>query len=67
MTERQNISSGGPLEAKVGYSRAVRFGNHVVVAGATTLTSDVIRTRSFITDISLVEDFGGAHGEIFAE
>ncbi|MXW98210.1 MAG: RidA family protein [Acidimicrobiaceae bacterium] len=34
---RVNVSSGGPLEATVGYCRAVRVGNHVAVAGTTTL------------------------------
>ncbi len=38
--ERVNISSGGPLEATVGYSRAVRVGDQVAVAGTTTLRSD---------------------------
>ena len=37
---RVNIGSGGPLEATVGYSRAVRVGDHVVVAGTTTLRPD---------------------------
>ena len=38
MTERQKIGSGYPLEAEVGYSRAVRVGNRVYVAG--TVASD---------------------------
>lgn len=99
MAERQNISGGGPLEAIAGYSRAVRVGDHVVVAGTTTLTSDgalfpddcyeqtretlaimgraleqagasfehVVRTRAFITDITLGDDFMRAHGEVFAD
>jgi enamine deaminase RidA (YjgF/YER057c/UK114 family) len=99
MSERMNISGGGPLEAVAGYSRAVRIGNLVSVAGTTTLGADgvahpgdcyeqtretlaimgralseagasfddVIRTRSFITDISLAEDFMRAHGEVFAD
>lgn len=98
--ERRNISTGTTWENSVGYSRAVRIGPHVWVAGTTALDetgqmvdegdayaqttyilqkiggaleqagtslTDVTRTRIFITDVSLSEVVGRAHGEIFAE
>lgn len=91
------ISSGGPWEEAVGYSRAVAVGPWVLVAGTTstvdgaathagdaysqTLTAfgiaiqalercgctagDVVQTRMYVTDMSLQQDVGRAHRELF--
>ena len=100
MSDRKNISSGAPWESIVGYSRAVRIGNHVWVAGTTATADDgsvvgvgdaatqtrfvlqkidralkeagsslrdVVRTRSFVTDISQWEAIGRVHGEYFGD
>ncbi len=100
MPERQLISSTSPFEPAYGYSRAVRVGNVVHVAGtvawgddgtvvgagdmyaqakqairnietalkeAGSSLHDVVRTRAFITDVSLFGELTRAHGEAFGE
>jgi len=92
MTQRRTVSSGSEYETFVGYSRAVRSGPFIAVAGTTGAggdiaaqardalrridialqeaggsLSDVVRTRMFVTDISLWRDVGAVHAEVFGD
>jgi enamine deaminase RidA (YjgF/YER057c/UK114 family) len=95
---RVNISSGSPFEPLIGFSRAVRVGDRVLVSGTAPVwpdgevdpdpatqarrcleiildalyqagaqASDVVRTRSYLTDVSYSEAVGLAHGEAFGQ
>jgi len=100
MQERTLISSGTVWEKAYGYSRAVRVGNTIAVAGTTAVDDtgavvgkgspgdqarfifqkieraliqagatlqDVVRVRTFITDISRWEDVARAQGDVFGD
>jgi enamine deaminase RidA (YjgF/YER057c/UK114 family) len=92
MTRRRTVSSGSEYESLVGYSRAVRTGPFIAVAGTTGTgaditaqtrdalrrieialresggsLSDVVRTRMYVTDISLWQEVGSVHAEVFGE
>lgn len=97
---RQLISSGTKWERLYGYSRAVRAGNIVYVAGTTAVDDagkvvgrgdpyrqarfvyekiaralaeagaslrDVVRVRTFVTDIAWWTEVARAQGEVFAD
>ena len=38
--QRQNISSGSPFEKPIGFSRAVRMGDRIVVSGTAPIATD---------------------------
>lgn len=40
MTERAHVSSGSPFEGPIGFSRAVRLGDRIVVAGTAPVWPD---------------------------
>jgi enamine deaminase RidA (YjgF/YER057c/UK114 family) len=58
---RQLISSGAPWEAVVGYSRAVRVGNVVEVAGTTAQDGDTVTgTDAYTQTRRVLEKIGEA-------
>jgi enamine deaminase RidA (YjgF/YER057c/UK114 family) len=91
-SQRVTVSSGSAFESAFGYSRAVRTGPLIVVAGTTgsgdgivaqtrealrrieialqkvgASMSDVVRTRIYVTDISLWREVGAVHAEVFGD
>lgn len=70
--ERQNISSGSPYEPRVGFSRAVRVGDHVHVAGTAPIWPDgfvdpdpkVQTTRCIEIMLAALEEAGGTPEDV---
>jgi enamine deaminase RidA (YjgF/YER057c/UK114 family) len=40
VTDREHVSSGSPYEPKIGFSRAVRVGNRILVSGTAPILPD---------------------------
>ena len=96
---RQRASSGSPFEATIGFSRAVRVGDRILVSGTAPVeadgsstqggagpqaarclaiitaaieelggsTTDVVRTRMYLTDAADADAIGTAHGAVFGD
>jgi enamine deaminase RidA (YjgF/YER057c/UK114 family) len=99
VNDRRLISSGSPFEKTYGYSRAVRSGDEVHIAGTTGYDyakmampddvaeqtrniyatfaavmkeaggglADIVRLRTFVTDVSYCEAVVRVQGEFFSE
>jgi enamine deaminase RidA (YjgF/YER057c/UK114 family) len=95
--ERRQARSASPYEDRYGFSRALRVGPYVHVAGTGPVWPDgscdpdpagqarrcleivgeallavgscleqVVRTRMFVTDVTVADAVGEVHGEVFA-
>ncbi|MEH3141222.1 MAG: RidA family protein [Mycobacterium kyogaense] len=61
MHQRVNVSSGSPFEDQVGYSRAVRVGPFIAIAGTTAPGPDAAtQTREVLRRIAIALDQVGA-------
>jgi enamine deaminase RidA (YjgF/YER057c/UK114 family) len=72
MAERRRASSGSPFEAPIGFSRALRAGDRVVVSGTGPVWPDgscdpdpyTQACRSFEIALNALEEVGGAVGDV---
>jgi enamine deaminase RidA (YjgF/YER057c/UK114 family) len=66
MTQRRTVSSGSEYESLVGYSRAVRTGPHIAVAGTTGAGDDIVaQTRDALCRIEIaLQEAGGSLADV---
>jgi len=66
MTQRRTVSSGSEYESLVGYSRAVRTGPSIAVAGTTGAGDDIAaQTRDALRRIEIsLQEAGGALADV---
>lgn len=73
MSKRKNITSGTKWEEVVGYSRAVRVGNVIEVAGTTAMDGELVMGEGSAYDQTLfvlqkikkaIEDAGGSMNDV---
>lgn len=73
MIERQRASSGSPFEAKIGFSRAIRVGDRILVSGTAPVEDDGSSTpgdaeaqaeRCLAVIVGAIEQLGGSAEDV---
>ena len=73
MTDRRHASSGSPFEASIGFSRAVRVGDRILVSGTAPVEDDGSTTpgdagaqadRCLTVIVRAIEQLGGAAADV---
>ena len=73
MSDRQRASSGSPFEATIGFSRAVRVGNRILVSGTAPVEDDGSSTAGDAEDqaerclaviVRAIEQLGGSAEDV---
>ena len=73
MTERQRTASASPYEESIGFSRAIRVGNRILVSGTAPVEADGSSTvgdaeaqaqRCFDIIVGAIRQLGGARTDI---
>lgn len=73
MPDRRHASSGSPFEARIGFARAIRTGNHIMVAGTGPIDPDGSTTPGDVTAqaerccaliVAAIEELGGQASDV---